>query len=181
MTVVSAEARVRSLAERLSVAGDAEIAALLSARGVSAHASWRDWFDAADALLATDAVTAAVRSLPRDVLCDLTEGAGGERLGLTDADGRPYAPVLTAIPDGLTRTPTSAPVAASQNAAAHAAERAFTGMSAMAKVLLDGMRTPMPRVSSRLGANERRRLTHEGIVRDPDEADILVQAAETPA
>ncbi|WP_119698757.1 helicase-associated domain-containing protein [Microbacterium halotolerans] len=179
MTAVSAEARVRSLAERLSVAGDEEIASLFSARGVSAHASWRDWFDAADALLSPDSVTAAVSALPRDVLCDLREGAGGERLGLTDADGRPYAPVLMAIPDGLSRTPTTAPVAASQNAAAHAAERAFTGMSAMAEVMLDGMRTPMPRVGERLGANERRRLTHEGIVHDPDEADVLVQAAET--
>src|SRR5690606_3140867 len=121
--VDSAQAQVRALAERLGAADDDEVAALLGARGISPHATWHDWFDAADALLAPDAVAAAVSALPRDALCELAEGSGPERLGLTLPSGEPYRAVRETLPRDVTRTPSSAPPPASDDAAAHAAER----------------------------------------------------------
>lgn len=177
MSTESAVAQIRSLAERLSAAEDADVSRLLGARGVSPHVVWRDWFDAADALLAPDSAGAAIAALPRDALCDLAEGTGPERLGLTDPSGTPYPLVSSMLPTGLTRTPSSVPAAASDGAAAHAAERAFTGMSAMADVLLDAVRAPLARVGRRLGANDRRRLSQDGPAASPEDADLIVSAA----
>ena len=67
-----ADARV--LAERLAAMSDARLGSLLAARRVSAHVGWRDFFDAADALLAPESLTTALRQLPRDVLADLASG-----------------------------------------------------------------------------------------------------------
>jgi len=175
--VDSAQGQVRSLAERLRDADDREIAALLAARGVSAGASWHDWFDAADALLSPDSVAAAVAALPRDALCDLADGTGPSRLGLTDADGAPYPQACAAVTAPQTRTPDSTPRPASDDAAAHAAERAFTSMSIMADLLVECLRTPLARVGDRLAAGERRRLAADDVVRDGDTADLVASAA----
>lgn len=177
----SAEPRIRSLAERLAAADDADLSRLFTERGVTRLAPWHDWFDAADALLTPESIEKSVSALSRDALAALASGtdAGASApLGLVDADGRPFAPVLAAIPDGITALAATTPAAASDDASAHAAERAFTAMSAMADMLIEGLRSPLPRVSGRLGANERRRLAQDGVVASPDDADLIAAAAE---
>lgn len=171
-------AEARTLAERLAARGDGEIAALLAARRVSSHVAWRSWFDAAEALLEPTSIAAALRALPRDDLHALRGGAGPELLGLTDADGRPFAAVAASLPAETSPTPPSEPGAASDNAAAHAAERAFTATTALADLLIDALRVPLGRVASGLAATERKRLVQEELARDVDEADALVRAAE---
>ncbi|WP_105566028.1 helicase-associated domain-containing protein [Microbacterium halophytorum] len=175
----SAEPRIRSLAERLAAAEDAELSRLFAERGVSRSAPWHDWFDAADALLAPESIAKSVSALPRDALAALASGASDcAPLGLVDAAGRPFAPVLEAVPSDLLPPRPSTPPAASDDASAHAAERAFTAMSAMADILIEGLRTPLPRVGGRLGANERRRLAQDGVVASAEDADLITAAAE---
>ena len=170
----------RALAERLGRADDAELARLFARRRVPASANWHDFFDAAEALLAPESLARAVAELSRDALADLAAGSGPERLGLTDVDGAPYAAVRAALGDAAPRhTPTSAPPAASEIAAAHAAERAFTTSSALADLILLTLRTPLARVGTgAVGASDRRRMAQEEIVRDADDADDLVALAE---
>ncbi|WP_261165156.1 helicase-associated domain-containing protein [Microbacterium sp. Marseille-Q6965] len=171
-------AEARTLAERLAAREDGEIARLLSARRISAHVPWRSWFDAAEALLDPASIAAALRALPRDDLHALRTGSGPEQLGLTDAQGRPFAPVAEALPHEITPTPARAPRPASSDAAAHAAERAFTATTALADLLIDALRVPLGRVATGLAATERKRLVQEELARDGDEADALVRAAE---
>lgn len=171
-------AEARTLAERLAARDDGEIATLLAARRISAHVAWRSWFDAAEALLEPGSVAAALRALPRDDLHALRHGTSRELLGLTDADGRPFAAVAEALPDETSPTPASEPARASDDAAAHAAERAFTATTALADLLIDALRVPLGRVASGLAATERKRLVQEELARDLDEADALVRAAE---
>jgi hypothetical protein len=170
----------RALAERLAAAGDDEIADLLARRRVPASVNWHDFFDAAEALLAPESVARAVAELPRDALADLAAGIGPERLGLTAPDGAPYAAVRGALGDvAPSRTPASIPPTATEMAAAHAAERAFTTTSALADLLLMTMRSPLARLGSGVvGAADRRRLAQEEIVRDADDADDLVALGE---
>ncbi|GAA3657940.1 helicase-associated domain-containing protein [Microbacterium marinilacus] len=170
----------RALAERLATADDREIADLLLRRRVSGGSGWHDFFDAAEALLAPEAVARAVSELPRDALAALAEGTGPERLGLTDPHGTPYAQVRAAL-GGVAPlpTPASTPPRAGEAAAAHAAERAFTTTSALADLLLMALRTPLSRVGTgAVGAADRRRMAQEEIVRDADDADDLVALAE---
>lgn len=171
-------AEARTLAERLAAREDGEIARLLGARRVSPHAAWRSWFDAAEALLDTGSIAVALRALPRDDLHALRSGSGPELLGLTDADGRPFAPVAAALPDDVTPTPLRTPEPASADAAAHAAERAFTATTALADLLIDALRVPLGRVATGLAATERKRLVQEELARDGADADALVRAAE---
>lgn len=173
-------ADARAFAERLARADDAELAALLIRRRVPAGANWHDFFDAAEALLAPESVARAVAELPRDALADLGDGTGPERLGLTDEQGAPYAVVRAALGEvASSRTPASAPNAATESATAHAAERAFTTTSSLADLILMTLRTPLVRVGTgAVGAADRRRLAQEEIVRDPDDADDLVALAE---
>lgn len=173
-------ADARALAERLARAGDGELATLFARRLVPANVSWHDFFDAAEALLAPESVARAVTELPRDELADLAAGSGAERLGLTDETGSPYAAVRDALAGAApTRTPDGVPEPATERAAAHAAERAFTTASALADLLLLTLRTPLGRVGAgTVGAADRRRLAQQEIVRDADEADDLIALAE---
>ncbi|MGO1768772.1 MAG: helicase-associated domain-containing protein [Microbacterium sp.] len=173
----SVEDRIRSLAELLTRADDGEVARILAERSVPANAAWHDWFDAAEALLAPVSVAAAVSRLPRRTLHALATGSAGPMLGLTDAAGRPYATVAAAIPDDIAPVPDVPPDEASPAASAHAAEQAFTNLSAMADLLIDALRTPLSRVDERLGANERRRVVQEGLATDPEVADTLIATA----
>lgn len=171
-------AEARTLAERLAARDDRELAALFAARRVSTHVTWRSWFDAAEALLAPDSVASALRTLPRDDVNRLRAGQGPELLGLTDAEGRPFAAVAAALPRELAPTPDRVPEPAGPEAAAHAAERAFTATTALADLLIDALRVPLGRVGSGLAAADRRRLVQDALARDPEEADALVRAAE---
>ncbi|WP_396645180.1 helicase-associated domain-containing protein [Microbacterium sp.] len=182
----------RALAVSLSAFPDEVLARLLAERHVPASATWRDMFDAADALL--DAASVA-RALP---LLDHAEAHAlvaavidGVRAGngirealhhraLVGVDGRPYAAVVSAVrdlaPHGLPDTPTASTVDTSNDAAA--AESAFTNAAALADVLLLTLESPLGRIGSgSLGAGERRRLVDAGAAPSAEEADLLVGMA----
>lgn len=176
-----ADARV--LAERLAAMSDARLGSLLAARRVAAQVGWRDFFDAADALLAPDSVAAALRRLPRDVLADLARGRpvvdDGVASSLVDEAGAALPSVRRAL-EGVDLPPSrdEAPRAADETAAARAAERAFTTLAALADVLVAALATPLSRVGGgAVGAADRRRLVQDEVVRDAEELDDLVALA----
>ncbi|SIS09677.1 helicase-associated domain-containing protein [Microbacterium sp. RURRCA19A] len=182
----------RALAVSLSAIGDEALARLLAERHVSASATWRDMFDAADALLDPASVARALPALDRDEAEALVAAAAdgipatGEiaralhERALVDDDGRAYAAVAAAVldaaPEGLPQ-PTPAAVAEVSDDAA-AAEAAFTNAAALADVLLLTLESPLGRIGSgSLGASERRRLVDAGAAPSPEEADLLVGLA----
>ncbi|MGI6877816.1 helicase-associated domain-containing protein [Microbacterium sp. gxy059] len=173
----------RTLARRLSAASDREIASLLAARRISPTgplaSGWRDFFDIAEALLDETAVRQALSTLSRDELADLTGPAGLDALALADDDGRPLPAVAEALGGRVfARADPADPPPASDEEAAHAAERAFTTLSSLADLLIGAHAAPLARVGSgSLGAAERRRLVEAGVASSPDEIDLLVRAA----
>lgn len=179
----------RALAVSLSAFDDESLARLLSERHVSASATWRDMFDAADALLDPASIARALPLLDRAeaealvaATADGIPATGGIRdalhtRGLVGNDGRAYAAVAAvvrdAMPDGLAPTPAEPAPRASDDAAA--AESAFTSAAALADVLLLTLDSPLGRIGSgSLGASERRRLVEAGATPTPEEADLLV-------
>lgn len=175
----------RPLALWLAAAPDSELAALFAARGVRSDVAWFDFFDAAEALLEPASIE---RMLPRLTLAEATalrhavdgEDAGPEiealrALALLRADGTPAPPVADAV--GARELPhegdiTAAP-AASEQAHAHAAERAFTSVAALADVLLMARETPLSLLTSgNLAAGEKRRMAEAGL--PVDSVDDLI-------
>lgn len=182
----------RALAVSLSAFDDAVLARLLSDRHVSTSATWRDMFDAADALLDPASIARALPLLARmeaEALVAAVDdgipvsGQVGRALhdrALVDDHGRAYAAVATAVkdaaPDGLPAASSDAVVEASDDAAA--AESAFTNAAALADVLLLTLESPLGRIGSgSLGASERRRLVDAGAAPSGEEADLLVGLA----
>nr|WP_237488689.1 helicase-associated domain-containing protein [Microbacterium sp. TL13] len=168
------------------------LARLLSDRHVSTSATWRDMFDAADALLDPASIARALPLLARveaEALVAAVDdgipaiGPVGRALhhrALVDDDGRAYAAVATAVkdaaPDGLPAASSDAVAEASDDAAA--AESAFTNAAALADVLLLTLESPLGRIGSgSLGASERRRLVDAGAAPSGEEADLLVGLA----
>lgn len=173
----------RLVAERLTSADDQVLAELFAQQRLSSNAnpaaSWRDFFDVAETLLQTEAVSAALSALPRDDLAALAAGARRETFTLTGQDGRARPEVIGRISD-ITPTPASTPVPADPIAAEHAAERAFTTLAALADILLAALRSPLARVAAgTIGASDRRSLVDQQVVSSPQEADVLVRFAET--
>src|SRR5688500_15434297 len=145
----------RALAIRLASTDDDALARTFAERGVSAAASWHDFFDAAAALLDPASVERAIARLPRPLLVALAPALPGARvddaalavlhpLALAGDDGSPYAAVLARAraasivhPDAFRPEPQAPPaVASDERDAAAAAERAFTTLGALADVLL---------------------------------------------
>lgn len=183
----------RALAVSLSALTDESLARLFADRGVSPSATWRDMFDAADALLDPASVARALLPLTRPEAEALVSAARQgtpasaqladalRRRALVDEAGMPYAVVSDAVreaaPDGLTAAPGARPSAGGSHDDA-AAEAAFTSAAALADVLLLTLETPLGRIGSgSLGATERRRLVDAGAVPSPDDADLLVGLA----
>ena len=182
----------RALAVSLSARADDDLARLFLERDVSPSATWRDTFDAADALLDPASVARALVPLTRPEAAALVRACGGgvaivgeERTALVARalvrdDGIPYSAVAAAVgetlPDGL---PDAAPPRPDRAVASDtAAEAAFTNAAALADVLLLTLEVPLGRIGSgSLGATERRRLVDAGAVSTPEEADLLVGIA----
>ncbi len=182
----------RALAVSLGARSDDELARLFADRHVSPSSTWRDMFDAAEALLDPSSVARALPALTRreadalfaalagtpatgDVRDDLVSRA------LVAGDGRPFPTVVDAVrealPEGVpapvtpTRTPSAAETAA-------ASEAAFTYAASVADILLQTLEAPLGRIGSgSLGATERRRLVDAGAVSTPADADLLVGLA----
>lgn len=166
----------RPLADHLAAASDDELTALLSARGVRPDAGWQDFFDAAEALLEPSsiarvlpALTAAEATALLDAASGSVVGAERERLialALLRPDGTPHPPVAEAVA-GKTRPAvpdeTAAP-ASTESVAAHAAERAFTTVGAVADILLLARDQPFALLmGGAVSAGQKRQLADAGL------------------
>ncbi|HWI30271.1 MAG TPA: helicase-associated domain-containing protein [Microbacterium sp.] len=183
----------RTLATRLAARDDHDLARLFDERKVADGSPWRDFFDAAEALLDAASIAHALADLPRPLAAELVRAVQGatpvrgeaaaplEALALIDESGRPYAAVATALAGAeIAESPSSSPAPASPEHAARAAERAFTTIGALAETLIACLHTPLGRIGTGLvGAVDRRRLVDQGVVADPAEVDGLIALAET--
>jgi len=179
----------RPLATRLAALSDAQLAHLLRERGVRPDAEWDDFFDAAEALLETASVERALAALTPHEARALRDAALGAphagletltSLGLVDGEGRVPAPIadLVATRPEIPEADDDAPARASEAATAHAAERAFTTIGALADLLLTARMAPLALVGTgALSAGERKRLAERGA--DAGSADDLREIAET--
>ncbi|MCD2499342.1 helicase-associated domain-containing protein [Microbacterium nymphoidis] len=177
----------RGLAGALAALSDTELRAVLRARGASPTASWRDPFDAAEALLEPSSVRAALATLTAAEASDLhsavmdgtaaTDVSGTLRaLALVDG-GAPYpsvAEVVRSLPD--VPAPSDA-VAVAQDSPS-AAEHAFTAAGQLADLLLTSYVRPLAVIGTgSIAAGDRKRVVEDGLVRDPDDIDDLVWIA----
>lgn len=181
-------AYARPLADRLSAASDADLSRLFRARGVRADVPWNDFFDAAEALLDPGSLARLLPLLNRDEAKALQLAAAGrdpgptgdalKALALLRDDGSPFPSVLTAIGERppVDDLPPVEPPPATEMLSAHAAERAFTTVGAVADILLQAREAPLTLLAAGgIGAAERRRLSETGI--PGDDVDALIAIA----
>ena len=193
VSATSSTSDARALAAELAARDDDALAALFAARGVSAAASWRDFFDAAEALLEPTSIDRALTRLPRTALHALTaDPVVGparrvtEARALTHPDGSPYRAVAARVharaaeePGAFTApAPAEEPATATGTDAAAAAERAALSIASLADILLLMLATPLARTGTgAVSAADRRRAVEAGAVDDGDELDDLLAAA----
>lgn len=178
----------RPLADWLAAADDAELEALFTLRGVPANAPWGDFFDAAEALLEPASLARALTGLTlqeaRTLLTALRERPAVEDArpliaqGLLRPDGTVPPPVAEAL--GERELPQAAepapPAPADDLAAARAAERALTTVSAVADLLLATRENPLALLATGVvSASEKRQLAEAGISQET--VDDLVEIA----
>lgn len=184
----------RDLASWLTSLDDDALRRVLHTRRVSPTAAWRDFFDAAEALLDPTAVERAIAGLDQRALADLTRAAAGQPVpasvqsyAFTRTDGAPFAVVaarLTSVTSSGTDAAASALPAAALSPAtaeesAQAAERIFTASTSLADVLLAASHVPLTRTGAGpVSANDRKRLLELGAISSADDLDDLVVAAE---
>lgn len=154
----------RRLAEALTAKSDEALATLFAKRAVRADESWNDFFDAAEALLSPVAVTRALEKLPRPQAAAIVEGSplpAFSELGMADQSGT-ILPGIRAAVGGrdVPALPETTPVAASDIEISHAAELAFTHVTAVAEVLFHLQHSPIALLTGGAPiANEKRRLS----------------------
>lgn len=177
----------RGLAGALAALSDTELRAVLLARGASPTASWRDPFDAAEALLEPASVRAALTTLTAAEAADLssavrhrtpaTDGTGRlEALALVAA-GVPY-PSVADVVRSLPGVPVPNPTGSIARDSPAAAEHAFTAAGQLADLLLASYVRPLTVIGTgSIAAGDRKRLVEDGLVRDPDDIDDLVWIA----
>lgn len=191
----------RPLAVWLAAASDSQLSALFEARGVRLDSSWSDFFDAAEELLDPSSIERLLPrlSLPEAIALHRAATSGGDvgadlggegddlkdetaalvALALLRPDGAAYPPVIDAVaardaPSALAPA-TASP--ASEIAEAHAAERAFTSVGALADLLMMARKTPLGLLTSgSLAAGEKRRLTEAGLPVDVMDALVALAA-----
>src|SRR5690606_11158068 len=180
----------RPLAVWLAAATDPQLSALLEARGVRPDVPWADFFDAAQALLDPASIE---RMLPHLTLAAATalrravrgKDAGEEAdalvaLALLQPDGTVPPSVVDAVAAREIPTTPEAPGGgpASEQAAARAAERAFTTVAAIADLLLLAADTPLALLTTgNLAAGEGRRIIEAGTAGEGLD-DLVVIALE---
>ncbi|GAA3760099.1 hypothetical protein GCM10022240_10820 [Microbacterium kribbense] len=190
----------RALAISLAGQEPARLAGLLHARGAAASVTWRDCFDAAEAMLDAASLDHALAALARPAVRALDAAASSDAavagpelavlaaLGLLREDGRPFGavavrlraalaehPDATAEPQPSATVPTAEPVAAATAERAAAAVRSLTDLVALCRD------QPLPVTGAgAVTAAERRRLIETGVVGGADELDdLLTLAADT--
>lgn len=183
----------RALAVSLSARSDDELATLFAERQISPSSTWRDMFDAAEALLEPASIARGLPALPRPEAEALIDASPGEPVpaprrdrlasrALVGDDGIPFPSVIDAVREALpegsrdAEAPRRAPLTPESVAAA--SEAAFTNAACVADILLQTLEAPLGRIGTgSLGATERRRLVDAGAVSTPAEADLLVGLA----
>ena len=179
----------RPLAEWLSAASDEQLTSLFTARRVRPDAGWQDFFDAAEALLDPASIARALPILTHEEAAALvvaasrpldeeaSERATLEHLALVRPDGTAFPPVAAAIADRDLATPPrmSAPQPAGEADSAHAAERAFTTVSALADLLLLAREKPFALLAGgNVSAGEKRGLGESGVAAESVDALIAI-------
>ncbi|OJV98988.1 MAG: hypothetical protein BGO47_14610 [Microbacterium sp. 67-17] len=188
----------RTLATWLASLDDNALADLFTRRGVSPAASWRDFFDAAEALLDSASIDRALARLDRRELAALVAAGAGDvapgtivAWGLARPGGEVYAPVQERIaalsstsgladpPADVAATASGSPGTAPASAAetASAAERIFTASASLADVLLAALHVPLTLTGAgAVSAADRKRLTESGAIGAPEDLDDLIAA-----
>jgi len=183
----------RALAVSLSARSDTDLARLFAERHISPSSTWRDMFDAAEALLDPASVARGLPALSRDdavALLDAAEGRAStgairEHLAsraLVGDDGLPFPTVIDAVrailPSGIPDAEPPRRTVATPESTAAASEAVFTNAASLADILMQTLDAPLGRIGSgSLGATERRRLVDAGAVSTAAEADLLVGLA----
>ncbi|MDR6691442.1 hypothetical protein J2X55_002365 [Microbacterium sp. 1154] len=183
----------RALAVSLSARSDTDLARLFAERHISPSSTWRDMFDAAEALLDPASVARGLPALSRDdavALLDAAEGRAAtgairEHLAsraLVGDDGLPFPTVIDAVrdilPSGIPDAEPPRRTVATPESTAAASEAVFTNAASLADILMQTLDAPLGRIGSgSLGAAERRRLVDAGAVSTAAEADLLVGLA----
>ena len=178
----------RPLALWLASASDERLRALFAARGVRPDAAWSDFFDAAEALLEPGSIDRMLSRLTVDEAIAL-HGAADEAptdgraalidLALLREDGMVHPEVADAVaarpaPEPSPATPQPP---ARESAAAHAAERTFTTVAAVADLLLLARETPLALLTGgALSAGEKRRLAETGLSTDDLDGLVVIAA-----
>jgi hypothetical protein len=190
----SSTSDARALAADLAARDDATLRALFTARSVSASAPWRDFFDAAEALLEPASIDRTLIRLPRSALAALSAGTADDTVradlvarALAYPDGTPYRAVAERVqalagerPDAFTPSaaPADPPKATGTDAAA-AAERAALSIASLADVLLAALAAPPARTGAgAVSATDRKRMLEAGAVSSGEELDDLLASAE---
>lgn len=188
----------RTLATWLASLDDNALADLFTRRGVSPAASWRDFFDTAEALLDSASIDRALARLDRRELAALVAAGAGDvapgtivAWGLARPGGEVYAPVQERIaalsstsgladpPADVAATASGSPGTAPASAAetASAAERIFTASASLADVLLAALHVPLTLTGAgAVSAADRKRLTESGAIGAPEDLDDLIAA-----
>lgn len=188
----------RTLATWLASLDDNALADLFTRRGVSPAASWRDFFDAAEALLDSASIDRALARLDRRELAALVAAGAGDvatetivAWGLARPGGEVYSPVQERIatlsstsgladpPADVAETASGSPGPAPASAAetASAAERIFTASASLADVLLAALHVPLTLTGAgAVSAADRKRLTESGAIGAPEDLDHLIAA-----
>ncbi|WP_180993341.1 helicase-associated domain-containing protein [Microbacterium testaceum] len=183
----------RALAVSLSARSDTDLARLFAERHISPSSTWRDMFDAAEALLDPTSVARGLPALGRDEAVALLDAADGrattgdirERLAsraLVGDDGFPFPTVIDAardiLPSGIPDAAAPHRTRATPESTGAASEAVFTNAASLADILMQTLDAPLGRIGSgSLGAAERRRLVEAGAVTTAAEADLLVGLA----
>lgn len=166
----------RPLADWLAAASDDALVHLFTARRVRADSGWQDFFDAAEALLDPASVARILPALTATEALGLQQAASGEdpgdvrtvliSLALLRPDGTPHPSVAAALTGRAPVTPLSGSVAAAaaDEAAAHAAERAFTTVAVLADLVLITRESPFALLAGgAVSAGEKRQLNDAGV------------------
>ncbi len=184
----------RELAGALARQDDASLADLFAARQVSAGAGWRDFFDAAEALLEDASIDRILTRLPAATLralADAGRSAPDEphrtelaALALVDAEGRAYPAVARRVAasgaeENAALLTDAAPGPADELAAAAAAERVFAAIGSLGDILFACLHGPLARTGAgAVAAADRRGLIDSGSVADAEELEDLIAAAD---
>lgn len=189
----------RSLATWLASLDEDALADLFQRRGVSPAAPWRDFFDAAEALLEPASIDKALARLDRDELAAIAAAHPSRAApdaavswGLVRADGALYGPVAERVSalhvhslgptepvGGIAGADTAPRAPASAAETASAAERIFTASASLADVLLAALHVPLTRTGAgAVSAADRKRLTESGAIGAPEDLDDLIAGGE---